>query len=95
MQDVLYRARIHPRRKAVDVDHDEQRALYDALQGTLAQIVELGGRSSETDLYGKRGGYVRLMDSKTKDTPCPECGTLIVKIQYLGGACYLCPQCQT
>ena len=45
--------------------------------------------------YGNRGEYVRILDSKTKGKPCPECGTPIEKIQYLGGACYLCPSCQT
>ena len=95
LQDILFRAKIHPRRKVVDIALGEQRALYDALQETLAQIIDLGGRSSEVDLFGERGGYARLMDSKTKGSPCPECGTPIEKIQYLGGSCYLCPTCQT
>ncbi|MFC1719141.1 zinc-ribbon domain-containing protein [Candidatus Poribacteria bacterium] len=34
------------------------------------------------------------MDSKAKGNPCPECGTPIEKIQYLGGASYFCPSCQ-
>ncbi|MBL6980018.1 MAG: hypothetical protein ISR58_02395 [Anaerolineales bacterium] len=50
--------------------------------------------NDEVDLYGQKGGYIRLMDSKTKDTPCPNCGTDIQKISYLGGACYLCVECQ-
>ena len=79
----------------VDIADDEQHALYDALGRTLKQMIDLGGRSSELDLYGNKGGYVRLLDNTTKDTPCPECGTPIEKIQYLGGACYLCPTCQT
>ena len=95
LQDILFRAGLHPRRKVTDIDLDGQRALYDALQETLAQIIDLGGRSSEYDLYGNRGGYVRLMDSKTRGTPCPQCGTAIEKISYLGGSCYLCPSCQT
>ena len=95
LQDILFRARIHPRRRVVDIAEDEQRVLYDAIDLTLNQIVDLGGRSSELDLYGSKGGYVRILDSKTKGTPCPECGTTIEKIQYLGGACYLCPACQT
>ena len=59
------------------------------------RAVDLDGRDTERDLYGNRGRYVRMMDSKTKGLPCPQCGTPIVKIQYLGGACYLCPDCQT
>ena len=95
LQDILFRAKIHPRRRVVDMDEGEQHALYDALKGTLNKMIELGGRSSEYDLYGSRGGYVRILDSKTKGKPCPACGTPIEKIQYLGGACYLCPSCQT
>lgn len=38
--------------------------------------------------------YIRLMDNKAVGHPCPECGTKIEKIQYLGGACYFCPRCQ-
>jgi len=95
LQDILFRAKIHPRRRVVDVAEDERRALYDAIKGTLTQMVALGGRESECDLYGNRGGYVRILDGKTTGKPCPECGTPIEKIQYLGGACYLCPSCQT
>jgi formamidopyrimidine-DNA glycosylase len=58
-------------------------------------MVELGGRYEERDLYGNRGGYVRLLDSKTKGSPCTVCGTTIEKAQYLGGAIYFCPTCQT
>jgi formamidopyrimidine-DNA glycosylase len=95
LQDILFRAKIHPRRRVVDIDEGEQRALYDAIKDTLTQMVALGGRESERDLYGNRGGYVRILDSKTKGKPCPGCGAPIEKILYLGGSCYLCPSCQT
>jgi formamidopyrimidine-DNA glycosylase len=95
LQDILYHARIHPRRRIVDITGAEKRALYDALVGTLTQMVEQGGRYEERDLYGNRGGYVRLLNSKTKGTPCTVCGTTIEKAQYLGGAIYYCPTCQT
>lgn len=95
LQDILFRARIHPRRRVVDIAEGEQLALYGAIRDTLQQAVELGGRDTERDLYNQRGGYKRMMDSKTRGQPCPECGTPIERIQYLGGACYLCPSCQT
>jgi formamidopyrimidine-DNA glycosylase len=95
LQDILFRARLHPRRKVVDIADDEQLVLYDAIVRTLKQMIDLGGRSSEVDLYGNKGGYVRILDRRTVGTPCPECGTAIEKIQYLGGTCYLCPTCQT
>jgi formamidopyrimidine-DNA glycosylase len=95
LQDILFHTRVHPKRRAVDITGQERQALYRAIRETLNQMVVLGGRESECDLYGNRGGYVRILDSATTGQPCPECGTPIEKIQYLGGACYLCPSCQT
>ena len=94
LQDILLRARIHPRRRALDLSEDERRALYAALRNTLGQMVALGGRDGEIDLYGQPGGYQRILSSETAGKPCPECGTPIEKIQYLGGASYFCPKCQ-
>jgi formamidopyrimidine-DNA glycosylase len=34
------------------------------------------------------------MGKQTSGKPCPVCGTTIEKIAYLGGACYVCPNCQ-
>ena len=94
LQDILFRAKIHPRRRASDIVEEERRALHKAIRETLKQAVDLGGRDTERDLYNRRGGYRRIMDSKSVGKPCPECGTPVEKIQYLGGACYLCPSCQ-
>jgi len=94
LQDILFRARVHPRRRAIDIVEEERRALHQAIRETLEQAVELGGRDTERDLYDRRGGYRRILDSKSVGQPCPECGTPVEKIQYLGGACYLCPVCQ-
>jgi len=94
VQDILFHARLSPRRKTPDITPEERQRLYDAIQSTIAKAIEQGGRYDEYDLYGNPGGYVRLMDSKTVDKPCPNCGIEIQKISYLGGACYLCPNCQ-
>jgi formamidopyrimidine-DNA glycosylase len=94
LQDILFHAGIHPRRRAAEVSPEERGALYGVIRRVLQEAVELGGRDSERDLYNQPGGYARLMDSKTAGQPCPQCGTPIEKISYLGGTCYLCPQCQ-
>lgn len=94
LQDILFRARIHPRRRAVDVTGQERQALYRAIRETLQQMVDLGGRDSEHDLYNRPGGYRRILDRRSVGQPCPECGTAIEKSQYLGGAVYFCPGCQ-
>jgi formamidopyrimidine-DNA glycosylase len=94
VQDILFHTQLSPKRKIPDIVPDERQSLYDAIQSTVAEAIEAGGRYDEYDLYGDKGGYVRLMDSKTVDKPCANCGTNIQKISYLGGACYLCPSCQ-
>lgn len=94
LQDILFRARIHPKRRAVDMGEGERRTLYEATRETLKQAVDMGGRDTERDLHNRPGGYRRIMDSRNVGQPCPECGTPIEKIQYLGGACYFCPGCQ-
>jgi formamidopyrimidine-DNA glycosylase len=93
-QDILYRARLSPRHPIDDLDPDQRRALYDAVVNTVAEVIEQGGRYDEFDLYGNRGGYVRLMDKNALGRPCPSCGGVVEKMQYLGGACYYCPTCQ-
>jgi len=93
-QDILFRARLHPARKIPSVSPDERHHLYTAVQETMEKAIAQGGREDERDLFDRPGGYLRLMGSQTVGTPCPECGTTIQKIAYLGGACYLCPHCQ-
>ena len=93
-QDILFRARVHPRHPIDGLSVAQREALYRAILDTVQEVIEKGGRNDEFDLYGRRGGYIRLMDSKAVGCPCPECGGTIEKMQYLGGACYYCPNCQ-
>jgi formamidopyrimidine-DNA glycosylase len=93
-QDILFRARLHPRHPLADMDGGQRRELYDSILRTVAEVIEKGGRYDEVDLYNRPGGYVRLMDKQALDRPCPVCGGAIVKMQYLGGSCYVCPNCQ-
>ncbi len=94
-QDILFRARLHPRHSIETLTLRQRQQLYDAIMKTVEQATEQGGRYDEYDLYGERGRYVRLMDKRALACPCPICHGRIQKIHYLGGACYLCPQCQT
>jgi formamidopyrimidine-DNA glycosylase len=93
-QDILFRARMHPRRALADLTPGQRRDLFTAIKDTVHEAIEKGGRNDENDLYGHPGGYVRIMDSHAAGKPCPECGRTVEKIQYLGGACYFCPNCQ-
>jgi len=94
LQDILFRAKLSPKRKVPDLSPEERARLHAAIVETMRTAIECGGRDTEKDLFGEAGGYVPILDRRTKDTPCPECGTPIAKISYLGGSCYLCPSCQ-
>lgn len=94
LQDILYRARIHPRRRAVDVGKREQRTLYKAVRDILQEAVNKGGRDTERDLHDCPGHYIKLLDARNVGLPCSVCGTPIQKAAFLGGAIYFCPKCQ-
>ncbi len=94
LQDILFRARIHPRRRAAGIVPEERQGLFEAIRGTLKQAARLGGRDTERDLYNHPGEYRCILDRRSVGLPCTECGTPIQKVQYLGGACYFCPRCQ-
>jgi formamidopyrimidine-DNA glycosylase len=94
-QDILFTARLHPRHPIEELTTRQRRALHRAIVRTVNAVVRRGGRYDETDLFGQPGGYVRIMDKNRVGRPCPACGHRIEKMQYLGGACYFCPHCQT
>ncbi len=93
-QDILFLARLAPQHSIESLTRPQARHLHQAIVKTVNQVIAKGGRYDELDLYGKPGGYVRLMDKRATERPCPECGGPIKKTQYLGGACYFCPNCQ-
>ena len=93
-QDIMFKARLHPKQSISGLSKAQIENLHQAIVKTVAEAIQLGGRNDETDLYGNRGKYKRIMDKAAAGLPCPECGTKVEKMAYLGGACYYCPQCQ-
>jgi formamidopyrimidine-DNA glycosylase len=94
-QDILYRAGIHPKRKASELSTEEKRSLYDAILLVLKERIRLNGKDKFQDLYGKQGAYTPAMGPNMKQQNCPRCGTKIEKLSMGGGHVYLCPNCQT
>ncbi len=94
LQDILFMAGIHPRRKKSTLSEAEKSVLFQSLKTTLKKMTDLGGRDTEKDLFGKNGGYKTLFSKNTIGNPCPNCGGAITKEAYLGGAVYFCPVCQ-
>lgn len=94
LQEILFRARLHPRKKMGDLASDKQVSFYNTINDVVEEAIVKGGRSTERNLYDKPGAFVSRLGKETVNTPCPECKTLIEKFQFEGGACYICPSCQ-
>jgi formamidopyrimidine-DNA glycosylase len=93
-QDIMFNARLHPRHPLGELTNAQREELFHSVVDTVQQVIHKGGRSDETDLYGALGGYKRKMDKDAAGNPCKTCGTIVEQIQYLGGKCYFCSQCQ-
>jgi formamidopyrimidine-DNA glycosylase len=93
-QDIMFNARLHPRHPIAELGLQQRHVLYEAVVNTVEEVTRLGGRYDEFDLFGRPGGYVRLLDKSAQGRPCPQCGCPIEKISYLGGSSYFCPRCQ-
>jgi formamidopyrimidine-DNA glycosylase len=94
LQDILWNARISPRRKMDTLTDAELAVLFKSVKSTLQEMVKLGGRDTEKDFFGQPGGYITRMSKNTWRLPCPVCGGEIKKEAYLGGSVYHCPGCQ-
>jgi formamidopyrimidine-DNA glycosylase len=94
LQDILWTAQIHPKRKMGELAGLEIEAMYESVKGLLATMTSHGGRDTERDLFGIPGGYRTVLSRNTVGNPCPVCGSIIRKEPYLGGAIYYCPGCQ-
>ncbi len=93
-QAVLYRAKLHPKRKASELNPNERRALYDAIGHLIRERIRLNGKDQFHDLYGNQGRYMSAMGPNMKQKTCPVCRTSIVKLGLGGGNVFLCPKCQ-
>ncbi len=94
LQDILWTAKIHPKRKMGTLSAAEVTAMYEAVKSVLADMRARGGRDTERDFFGRPGGYETRMSKNTAGKPCPACGTPIRKEAYMGGAVYYCSRCQ-
>lgn len=94
LQDILWKAKIHPKRKMNTLSEHEYEEMFNSVKSVLSKMSELRGRDSEKDLYGSAGGYITVMSKKNDSMPCPVCGDTIKRMAYLGGNVYVCNTCQ-
>lgn len=94
LQDILLAAGIHPKRKIGTFSDLEQDNLLYCIISVLGDMTEGGGRDTEKDIFGQRGGYRVRLSKNTLVSGCPHCRGQLVKETYMGGSIYYCPSCQ-
>jgi formamidopyrimidine-DNA glycosylase len=95
--EILFRAKINPRRPAQSLVQDEPLVLYREMQKVLKSAIKHGGSSVDdyVRVSGKSGGYARFhrvygMEGK----PCFICANPVERITQGGRGTYFCVQCQ-
>lgn len=94
LQDILFNAKVNPKSRLETLSQKEKDTLFKSIKTTLFEMINQGGRDTEKDLFGSRGGYKTILSNKTFKNPCPTCGDTITRQAYLGGNVYYCPTCQ-
>jgi formamidopyrimidine-DNA glycosylase len=97
VDEILYDARIHPRRKADTLSAEEWEALYEAIRANLMAGVEHRGTTVRLyrDVLGRPGehqNYLRVFEKHGK--PCPRCGGMVMREKVAGRPTHFCPMCQ-
>lgn len=96
VQDILFKARLHPKRTIDTLTEVDVEVLYHSMRDVLTRSVAMGGLAYERDFFGNKGGFSSdqfLVGYKTGQ-PCPTCSTPIEKIRTGSTASYICPRCQ-
>ena len=57
LQDILFAAGIHPKRKMGTMSQEELGRLLECTKDILREMTAQGGRDTEKDLFGSPGGY--------------------------------------
>jgi len=95
--EALWRARIHPLRKAGSLRAEEIERLHEAIRWALRKGIRLGGasRSDYVDARGNKGRMQREFQVYSRaGEPCARCGRAIVRTVVGGRGTFHCPRCQ-
>lgn len=96
IQDILFKAKLHPNRLISSLSEKEIHALYEAIKEVLSYSIQLGGLAYEKDFYGQNGKLTieKFLVGYKPGKPCPTCKKPIEKIKTGSTSTYICPKCQ-
>jgi len=95
--EALFRAGIHPQRRANSLNDGEAKKLHQAIKRVLFEAIEYRGTSDSwyVDAKGKKGGFqFRLKVYGRKGEPCFGCKGKVERIALGQRGTYFCPKCQ-
>ena len=97
VDEVLWRAKVHPSRTSKSLSAQEARKVHDQTIEVLGQAVEKGGSTirTYTNAFGENGtmqDFHQVYDKAGQ--ACSRCGFIIEKIQLGGRGTHFCPKCQ-
>jgi len=97
--ETLYRARLHPARRAGDLTREQAAALVPIIREVLAEAIEAGGSSLRDyrQADGELGYFQHSFQVYGREgEPCttPGCGSTVARIVQSGRSSFFCPTCQ-
>jgi formamidopyrimidine-DNA glycosylase len=95
--EALFRARVHPLRRAGSLKRAQYEELAAAVQSVLAAGIDAGGASIDDFRHpdGVQGAFQNgFLVHLRRGEPCPVCGTAVIKFVAAGRGTYCCETCQ-
>ncbi len=85
--EILFQARMHPKKKVNELNEDELRNLYDKIDMVVKTKLDCLDHDKELpDSF--------ILKDRNEGADCPDCDGTIAKITVGGRSGYFCPQCQ-
>ncbi|WP_147803417.1 DNA-formamidopyrimidine glycosylase [Alkalicoccus halolimnae] len=97
VDEVLFRAGVHPEKPAHTITQEEAEAIHDSVVVILQEAVDAGGSSVKSYVNGQ--GEMGLFQQQLnvygrKNEPCYTCGSIITRSIVGGRGTHICPSCQ-
>ena len=95
--EILWEAKINPKRKANSLKENELKNLYQAIKKVLRKGIEVQGASivDWRQINGSKGNYEKIRKVYQREgEKCFRCGSIIKKIKFGNRSSYYCPKCQ-
>lgn len=97
VDETLFKARIHPLRKANELKAEEIKRIKQFAKQTLQEAIEQGGTTIRS--YVASDGEMGMFQQELyvygqEDEPCKNCSVPIIKIRVSNRGTHICPSCQ-